>query len=84
MIYALEVANEAKKRELKKLMDENPVDKVEKVLVIFRESGVDKWAIELKEKYFTNAFQHLEDIAVTATRKEPLKKLANFLVQREY
>jgi len=84
MIHALEVANEAKKKELKKLMDENPADKVEKVLAIFRESGVDKWAIELKEKYFTAAFQHLEDIAVTATRKEPLKKLASFLIQRDY
>ena len=30
------------------------------------------------------AYQALEDIAVLSRRKEPLKQLAAFLVQREY
>ena len=64
-------------------MKENPSDKVENVLSIFKDCGVDKWAMELKEKYTNSAFQHLEDIMVMDKRKEPLRELAAFLVQRE-
>lgn len=84
MIHALEVAPEKRKKELLQLMKENPADKVKSVLDIFTHSGVDKWAVDLKERYTSVAFQHLEDIAVMDKRKEPLRKLAAFLVQREY
>jgi geranylgeranyl diphosphate synthase, type II len=57
---------------------------VEKTLALFHECGVDKWATDLKEQYLNNALQHLEDMAVLSTRKEPLKELALFLVKREY
>jgi geranylgeranyl diphosphate synthase type II len=50
---------------------------------IFKETKVDEWAKELKEKYISEAFTHLEDIAVLSKRKEPLKQLALFLVKRE-
>ena len=30
---------------------------------------------EVKGKYITNAFQHLEDIAVLSVRKKPLDRL---------
>jgi geranylgeranyl diphosphate synthase type II len=84
LIKALELANASQLAALKSLLSGQSPDKVEKVLGIFRECGVDKWAFELKEKYMTAAFQHLENIAVTATRKESLRQLAMFLVQREY
>lgn len=84
MIKALESACETEKTELNVLMRENPPDKVERVLSIFKKSGVDQWAFDLKEKYMNAAFQNLEDIAVLSARKEPLKELAHFLVQREY
>ncbi len=41
-------------------------------------------AKQLKEKYITTAFHHLEEIAVVSVRKKPLKELAQFLVQRDY
>lgn len=84
LIKALELATGSKLKELQQLVGENSPEKVEKVLIIYRECGVDKWAYDLKEKYITNAFQHLEDIAVLSSRKEPLKQVAHFLVQREY
>jgi geranylgeranyl diphosphate synthase type II len=64
-------------------MQENPPEKVEKVLGIFKNCGIDEWARELKEQYLTSAFNNLEDIAVLTSRKEPLKRLAHFLVQRD-
>jgi len=83
MIRAMEVADEVSKNELMQLMRENPVDKVEKVLAIFKKCDVDTWANELKEKYLQTALQHLEDIAVLSKRKEPLKQLALFLIERQ-
>jgi geranylgeranyl diphosphate synthase, type II len=84
LIQALEVATGETKKELQRLMQHNPADKVEKMQAIFKACGVDKWAVDLKDKYVSTAFQHLEDIAVMNARKEPLRQLAVFLVQREY
>ena len=36
-----------------------------------------------KGKILDEAFAHLEDIAVLSKRKEPLKELAMFLIQRQ-
>lgn len=83
MIRALEVADEKSKNELLQLMKENPADKVERVISLFKRSDVDTWANELKEKYLQTALQHLEDIAVVSKRKEPLKQLALFLIERQ-
>ena len=83
-IKALEIAGPAQSREMKMLMDNDAPGKVDAMLNIFRECGVDRWAVELKEKYVNEAFKHLEDIAVVSVRKEPLKQLAEFLIQREH
>jgi geranylgeranyl diphosphate synthase type II len=45
---------------------------------------VDAWVRELKDKYRETAVQSLEDIAVLSVRKEPLRELIEFLLQREY
>ena len=83
MIHAFEVASAADKKELQQLMIDNPADKVTRVLQIFKNAAVDKWANELKEKYLQTALHHLEEIAVLSKRKEPLKELALFLIQRD-
>lgn len=84
LIHALELANAEQKKALETLMQQNPAGKVEKVLDIFRQCGVDAWAVQLKEKYLQTALKHLEDIAVVSSRKKPLEELASFLIQREY
>ena len=84
MIKALEIANPSQLKEIKMLMEDDAPGKVDAMLKIFKECGVDRWAVELKEKYVNEAFKHLEDIAVLTVRKEPLKQLADFLVQREH
>jgi geranylgeranyl diphosphate synthase type II len=84
LLHALETASAEQKQELQQLMRDNPADKVQRVLSIFRACGVDAWAMELKEKYLQTALKHLEDIAVMSVRKKPLLELAEFLIQREY
>ena len=84
LIHAWETANDTQKKELRDLLQNNAGDKVEKVLNLFRDCGIDDWALQLKNSFLDQAFQHLEDIAVLSVRKEPLKQLALFLVQREH
>jgi geranylgeranyl diphosphate synthase type II len=84
LLHALEVANAQQKSQLQQLMQDNPDNKVEQVLAIFKACNVDAWAQELKEKYLQIAYQHLDDIAVTSIRKKPLLELGAFLVQREH
>ncbi len=83
MIHALEAADENTKKNLLQLMNDNPADKVEKVLAIFKKCNVDSWAKELKERYLQTALQHLQDIAVTEKRKACLTELASFLIERD-
>jgi geranylgeranyl diphosphate synthase type II len=83
MIHALQSASEQGRKELRRLLNDDGPDKVERVLAIFRESGIEEWARELKEQYLAVAFQHLEDIAVLSARKVPLQRLAHYLVQRD-
>jgi geranylgeranyl diphosphate synthase type II len=84
LLHALEVASSVQKKELLELMQQNPADKVTRVLDIFRACGVEAWATELKEKYRQSALQHLESIAVVSARKQPLLELAQYLLQREH
>jgi geranylgeranyl diphosphate synthase type II len=83
LIHALETAGTNRITELKSLMQTTTPDKVPKVLGIFKDCGVDEWAMQLKEKYMQEAIQHLEDIAVLSKRKESLKQLVLYLMQRE-
>jgi geranylgeranyl diphosphate synthase type II len=82
LLYALETS--AEKDELKKLIKKNDTDKVEKIVKIYRNCKVDEWALQLKNKYLDEALRHLDDIAVLSKRKEPLRELAYFLIQRDY
>jgi geranylgeranyl diphosphate synthase type II len=84
MIHALETASPSDKQTLEQLLQSNPADKVAQVLAIFKNAGVDSWALQLKNEYFEKALQHLDAIAVMSKRKEPLLQLAKFLIQRDY
>jgi geranylgeranyl diphosphate synthase type II len=84
LIHALETASPDQRKRLQELL-EGPVEgKVPKVLSIYRETGVDAWALELKNRYLDEALTHLDDIAVLSRRKEPLQELARFLVGRDH
>jgi geranylgeranyl diphosphate synthase type II len=82
LLHALSVANETQLAQLNQLLENNDVDKVEKVLNIFNACGVAEWAENLKAKYMQEAFDHLEAIAVVSARKQPLIDLANYLMNR--
>ena len=84
LIKTLELASEAQLRELEEIAQEDPTQKITRCLAIYKACGIDRWAMELKERYKTNALHCLEQIGADSVRKEPLQKLADFLIQREY
>ena len=84
LIHALENGTPAQKKELETLLQSQAENKVTKTLQIFRDCKADKWAVELKNKYFNEALQHLEDTAVLSRRKGPLQELARFLIERDH
>lgn len=83
LLHTLDVAPEEQKSELHALMQGQASNKVQKVLEIYKACGVDAWANTLKEQYLQKAMEHLEAIAVVSSRKQPLKELAAFLIQRD-
>ena len=84
MIRAMETADPEQTSRLESLVNETGEAKISETLAIFSACGVDDWARKLKDKYLNESFRHLEEIAVTASRKAPLAELAQFLVQRDY
>jgi geranylgeranyl diphosphate synthase type II len=83
LIHAKEVAGADEKAELEKLLQSNAPDKIDRVVHLFTKTGVRQWAASLKNQFIKEALQHLDDVAVVEKRKEHLKNLAHFLVQRE-
>lgn len=83
-IHAHAVAEGFVRDRLVELMHSNADNKVEAVLEIYKQCGVDEWAKSLKDKFVNTAYQHLEDAAVLSSRKKPLKELASFLIMREH
>jgi geranylgeranyl diphosphate synthase type II len=84
LIKTLEVASPSQLRAILELERAADAEKVAGMLQLFHECGVDTWAKELQQQYHEAALQCLEDIAVLSARKEPLHKLVEYLLQREY
>jgi len=82
-LKAMEAASVQQKNKLKELLFSNDANKIEEVLAIYKSCNVDGWAKELKQKYYSVAMNHLEEIAVVSIRKKPLQELAEYLMERD-
>ena len=84
LITALQKAEETQRRRINELLQTDAEDKVPEMLELFRATGADTTCRELVQWYSDQAFGALEDVAVISQRKEPLRALASYLLQREY
>ncbi len=82
-IQATNVATPAQREELTRLINLNDESKISSTLAIYKECNIDKWAQKLKQHFLDKAMHHLEEVAVTSERKQPLHVLANYLMNRE-
>ncbi len=83
-LYAYDNATAADKKIIEDYITVTTDDKIDVMKAIFDRSGAKQWTVNLQETYFTKAMQHLEDTAVLSSRKENIKQLADFLLNREY
>jgi len=86
VLKTLEVADEANKQALNKLMNTPTTDetaKITAVKIIYNQFNIRELAEEKKSAYLDTAFQHMTAIQVSDERKQPLIKLANELMMRE-
>ncbi len=83
LLQAMKAAPPAQQKELKQLLSIDTENKIQPILDIYKSCNVDEWAKELKQKYFLNALEHLEEVAVRSVRKKPLEELAGYLMERD-
>lgn len=82
-LRTMETASVQQKNKLAELLFRDDKDKIEEVLQIYQSCNIEAWAKELKQKYYSIAMEHLEEIAVVSVRKKPLQQLAEYLMERD-
>jgi len=83
LVKALESASPENKQELEELLIYSGPDKVERMTFIYQESGVGLAAQEAKNYYMDKAYANLQSISVPDARKNALKELAAYLLERQ-
>ena len=83
LVKALETARDPEKRTIRELLLSAGPDKVERMIEVFRISGVDGAAQEAKMNYMESAYANLDSIGVPAANKIALKELAAYLLERD-
>lgn len=83
LIKALENANAEQRKEIEQLLQTDTDSKVPAMLALFTATGADAQCREAVAYYSGLAFDGLEDMAILGKRKEPLRKLAEYLLMRD-
>ncbi len=84
LVKAMEILQGEELENLRQAMGMEGEEKIPVVTGLYKKAGVDVWAEKLKAEYMDKALHHLDEIAVLSKRKEPLKKLAAYLLNRDY
>ncbi len=83
LLKALENADVAQRLEIEHWLQQDADNKVAAMLSLFTATGADKACRDAAAHYSELAFTYLEDVAIPATRKEQLTKLAHYLLDRD-
>ncbi len=83
LVKAQEKANDSQKKIIGDLLDSSATDKIQRMLEIYRTTGVDRDAQSVKLNYMEKAYGHLEKISVPSENKNALKDLAVYLLERD-
>lgn len=84
MIKCRELANENHNRLLDELLAGDDTTKAEQVTRLFRDLKVDEYSREVINTYSDKAFDNLVQLQISNDKKEPLKALAAYLLNRQY
>ncbi|WP_160710743.1 polyprenyl synthetase family protein [Chitinophaga solisilvae] len=73
-----------KMMKLESIMHFHPEKRVPAVTALYRDYGIEQWAVEQVKEFTDRAFAILEEIDVPEERKAPLIQLAHVLLKRQY
>lgn len=83
LLKAQQAANTEQAKAIEELLSTSEGDKVARMLDLYQQTEADKACREATNSYSEKAFNCLEEINVSSDRKQPLLKLANYLLQRD-
>ena len=83
LVKALQNADAAQQKQLNDLLAGNDDNKVAAMLALFTATNAEKECRDAVAHYSDLAFQCLEEVAIPSKRKEPLRELAGYLLQRD-
>lgn len=83
-LKAMEFGSDKQRESLRHLMVGHEEDKVPAVLEVYEACGVNQWAEAATSEYINKANEYLQAIDVPDYRKEPLRKLTVFLLERQH
>lgn len=83
-VTARKFATEKQYHELKHYASLSPDEKLPRTLALFSEVGAHEHCRQAVSMYSQRAFDCLEQTAVLSRRKEPLKELAGYLLNRDF
>lgn len=84
LLAAQKIANDANDSRVDELLLLAPTAaKIETAQVLFKELGADKVVEQRMEEYYQEAMKQLQLLPVSEEKKEPLKSLARYLIQRD-
>lgn len=83
LIHALDTADGSSRERLLYWQGRQGDQKVNEILSIYQNCHIDQWALQLKQKFLDEALGDLSQIAVVSNRKQPLRELADYLIQRQ-
>ena len=85
LLRALEDADEEQKERLRALLQEtDPQTKVKGVMALYEELNIREKATQRMNEYHATAMGNLNDIQVAEDKKEALRLLADFLLNRQH
>lgn len=83
LLKALENATAGQRMEIHRLLRSDDDNKVADMLQLFRDTKADAACKQEMERYSALAFEYLDEVAMVNKRKEPLRELAAYLLQRD-
>lgn len=82
-LTAMEHLSISEKENLQELALHIGQEKIDKTIALFRAANADVLCRKAVEEYSNQAFSALEDVACTSKRKQPLRQLAELLLNRQ-
>jgi len=82
-LYAHQKSDDTQRQALHTVFSKTDKEKIDTTLAIYKATHADKTCLQAIQSYSQLAYDHLDKVALPSSRKEALKELAHYLLNRE-